>query len=306
MNRKITIQIIVLFLGILLFSSNSFGTTYTVTVQNFSFAPATVNASVGDTIMWQWVSGSHTTTCNGTFPGTSLPPGASAWDSPMNSSSTTFSYVLAVDGEYDYVCTIHAPNMGGVLMVSPLPVELTSFTALVNDRIVTLNWQTATEKNNSGFEIQRKSGNNWENISFIKGHGTTTEKNYYSFKDNVVNVHSEKIYYRLKQIDFDGTFEYSSEVFVSKTLPTDFNLSQNFPNPFNPSTQINYSVPKNAFVTLKVYDSNGKEVATLVNESKVPGNYDVNFDASKYASGIYFYTINANSFTSTKKMILMK
>ena len=306
MNRKFTIQLFVFFLGIFFYSSSSFCTTHMVTVQNFSFSPQTISASVGDTITWMWVSGTHTTTCNGTFPGTSLPPGASPWDSPMTSSNTTFSYVLAVDGEYDYVCTIHAPNMNGVITAAPLPVELTSFSALVNDATVKLNWQTATEKNNRGFEVQRKTNNSWENISFVKGNGTSSEKHSYFYNDDIKNVQSEKIYYRLKQIDFDGTYEYSAEVFVSKTLPTDFSLSQNYPNPFNPSTQINYSVPKNAFVTLKIYDSNGKEVATLVNESKTPGNYDVNFNAAKYASGVYFYTITANSFTSTKKMILMK
>jgi len=261
---------------------------------------------VGDTVTWQWVNGSHNTTCDGVFPGTLLPPGATPWSAPINSSATSYSYAIEVEGEYDYVCTIHAPNMAGVIIVVPLPVELTSFTASVNDGLVTLNWITATEKNNSGFEVQRKTVNSWEDISFIPGHGTTTVQNSYSYRDDISSVQSPEIKYRLKQIDLNGTFEFSSEVTVNRIAPSDFSLMQNFPNPFNPSTQINYSIPQNTHVLVKVYDSNGSEVTTLVNENKESGNYAVNFNASRYSSGIYYYTITAGSFSQTKKMILMK
>lgn len=305
MIRNVTIRFSLMFLGLLFFSSSSYCTNHNVNVQNFSFSPSTVNAIVGDTITWTWVSGSHTTTCDGVWPGTSLPPGATPWDEPINSVTTTYSYVIAIDGEYDYVCMMHA-SMIGVIMAVPLPVELTSFTASLNGEFVNLNWKTATEKNNSGFEIQRKAGNSWEKISFVQGQGTTTKENIYSFKDNISQLQSGEIYYRLKQIDFNGTYDYSSEVMVSKTGPTDFSLMQNFPNPFNPTTQINYSVPGNTHVMLKVYDSNGSEVATLINENKEAGNYTVNFKASNFASGIYYYKITAGSFTDTKKMILMK
>ena len=307
MNRKFTIRLLVIFLGLLFLSSSSFCTNHMVTVQSYSFSPGTVNASVGDTITWQWVNGSHTTTCDGTSSGTVLPAGAAPWDSPINSTVTSFSYVIAVEGEYDYVCTFHYPGMpAGVIMASSLPVELTSFTASLNNEVVTLNWQTATEKNNNGFEIQRKTGSDWENISFVQGHGTSTEKNNYVYNDDIRNLKSDEIYYRLKQIDYDGSYEFSSEVLVSKNIPVEFSLKQNFPNPFNPSTQINFSIPKNSNISLKVYDSNGSEIATLVNGNKAAGNYQVNFDASKYASGIYYYTITAGSFTYTRKMILMK
>ncbi len=304
MIRKITIRYFLVFLGLLFFSSSSFCTNYTVNVQNFSFAPATVNAIVGDTITWVWVSGTHTTTCDGVVVGTSLPPGATPWDEPINSTITTYSYVLTVDGEYDYVCTFH--GMPGVIMAVPLPVELTSFTASLNGEFASLIWKTATEKNNSGFEIQRKTGDSWEKISFVQGHGTTTKENTYTFKDNISKLQSDVIYYRLKQVDFDGAYKYSSEVMVSKTMPSDFSLMQNFPNPFNPTTQIHYSVPRNTHVLLKVYDSDGSEVATLINENQEAGNYTLSFNASNLASGVYFYTINAGSFTDTKKMILMK
>lgn len=306
MIRKVTIRISLVFLGLLFLSPSAFGTNHNVTVQNFSFSPATVNAAVGDTVTWTWVSGSHTTTCDGSFPGTSLPAGATPWDEPINSTTTTYSYVLEVDGEYDYVCMMHAPSMAGVLLVVPLPVELTSFTAALNGNFAELNWMTATEKNNSGFEVQRKTGNNWEKISFIQGHGTTTNENSYSFRDDISQLNSKAIYYRLKQIDYNGTFEYSPEVMVSKSVPTDFSLMQNFPNPFNPATQISYSVPVSTHVILKVYDSNGSEVTTLINGNQEAGNHIVNFNASNFASGIYYYTITAGSFSDTKKMILMK
>ncbi len=305
MIRKVTIRLFFLFLGLLFFSSSSFSTTYMVDVQNFSFSPAMVNAMVGDTITWQWVSGTHTTTCDNTT-GSSLPAGATPWDQPINSSATTYSYVIMVPGEYDYVCIFHAPNMAGTIMAEALPVELTSFTAALNGSFVNLSWKTATEKNNSGFEIQRKTGSSWEKISFVQGHGTTTKENSYSFQDNVKSLQSNEVYYRLKQLDLNGSYEYSKEVMVSVTTPANFSLAQNFPNPFNPSTQINYSIPQNTHVLLKVYDSNGREVAVLVNDNKSAGNYTIDFNASELASGIYYYTITAGSFTNTKKMILMK
>jgi hypothetical protein len=187
----------------------------------------------------------------------------------------------------------------------PLPVELTFFTANVNGSTVSLNWTTATEINNRGFEIQRKSENaNWENIGFVPGFGTTTESRSYNYLDN--SVSNGKYFYRLKQIDFNGTFSYSSIVEANVETPIEFALNQNYPNPFNPSTIISYSVPQSSFVTIKVYDIIGNEVATLVNGNKQAGNYEVNFDASNLSNGVYMYSIKTDNFTSTKKMILMK
>lgn len=304
MIRKITVQLPLIFLGLLFFSSSSFCTNHTVDVANFAFSPSTINAIVGDTITWNWVSGSHTTTCDGTS-GTSLPAGATPWNAPINSTSTTFSYVLEVDGEYDFVCLFH-PSMTGMIMATPLPVELTSFTAYLNAGFAELQWNTATESNNSGFEIQRKTIGGWEKVGFVQGHGTTTYEHSYNFRDDVGKINSDVISYRLKQIDFNGSYDYSTEVQINKTAPSDFSLKQNFPNPFNPSTQISFSVPQTSHILLKVYDTNGREVATLINQNKVAGNYAVDFNASSLASGIYYYTITAGSYTATKKMILMK
>lgn len=188
---------------------------------------------------------------------------------------------------------------------SIIPVELTSFVGSNVNGSVVLNWNTATETNNSGFEIQKSSDRiNFSNIAFVPGYGTTTEPKSYSYIDN--SVTNGKYFYRLKQVDLNGAFAYSEIIEVNVAAPIDFALTQNYPNPFNPSTIISYSIPQNSFVTLKVYDVLGNEVSTLVNETKSAGKYDVRFDASNLSNGVYFYTIKADNFTSTKKMILMK
>jgi len=189
--------------------------------------------------------------------------------------------------------------------VVPVPVELISFSATTDNKNVNLNWATATEINNSGFEIERRyDKTDWLKIGFVPGHGTTTEKQNYSYIDQNVNA---GIYsYRLKQVDFDGTFEYSNEILVNVTAPLEFTLDQNFPNPFNPSTTINYSIPNSSFVQLIVYNSIGQEIAILVNEIIEGGNHSVDFDASSLPSGIYLYKLQVGSFVETKKMILMK
>jgi len=188
---------------------------------------------------------------------------------------------------------------------SPVPVELTSFTAASNESDVTLNWSTATETNNQGFEIQRRTDDGeFENVGFVPGHGTTTDIQVYSYVD--LKVASGNYTYRLKQMDFDGSFEYSSEVAVDVTIPLEFALEQNYPNPFNPSTVIKYSIPENGFVTLDVYNLLGEKVASLVNGVQDAGRYEVNFDASQLASGVYIYSLRSGSFNLVKKMLLMK
>ena len=188
----------------------------------------------------------------------------------------------------------------------PLPVELISFTASVNNiNEVILNWTTATEINNRMFEIERSAEKSkYVTIGYVNGHGTTTEYHDYTYLDNTVN--KGIFFYRLKQIDFDGQYEYSNVIEVEVTAPGKFALSQNYPNPFNPGTIIKYQVPELSFVTLKVYDVLGKEITTLVNKEKPAGSYEVKFDGTGLPSGIYFYRLKAGSFVETKKMVLMK
>jgi hypothetical protein len=190
-----------------------------------------------------------------------------------------------------------------------IPVELTSFTANASEGLIELSWITATETNNQGFEVQRSSGSEFETIAFVEGHGTTTESQAYSYADKNVNATSYS--YRLKQVDFDGTFEYSSVVEVDVPAPAVFALEQNYPNPFNPSTKIAFKLAVDSKVSLKVFDILGQEVASLVNTNLVAGSHQVNFDASSLNSGVYMYRIEATgidgtNFTSVKKMILTK
>ncbi len=186
-----------------------------------------------------------------------------------------------------------------------IPVEFTSFTANVNGNSVTLNWSTATETNNSGFSIERKAtGGNWQTMGFVNGSGNSTVPVHYSFTDQ--SVPTGKYAYRLKQVDYDGSYSYSSEVSIELLTVNSFSLFQNYPNPFNPSTHIKFSIPSDEFVTLKVFDILGREVATLVNERHGTGEYTINFNASALPSGIYYYSIIAGSFKETRKMILAK
>jgi hypothetical protein len=196
-------------------------------------------------------------------------------------------------------------DMGVFSFDQGVPVELVSFSAELSMDIVFLHWITATEKNNSGFEIERMQDNSgWEKIGFVEGHGTTTEPNEYSFTDK--NISTGMYFYRLKQIDYDGSFEYSLEVKVEVGTPLEFSLEQNYPNPFNPNTKIKYSVPHSSNVTIKVFDILGNEIETLVNEEKPVGRYEINFNASSLPSGVYFYQLRAGNFVGTKKMILLK
>ncbi len=185
-----------------------------------------------------------------------------------------------------------------------VPVELTSFIASSNDGNVKLNWITASEINNRIFEIERKSNNSqFVTIGYVNGHGTTTEQQDYLYIDK--NPGQGTYIYRLKQLDFNGHYEYSNEVEVI-LAPTKFLLEQNYPNPFNPSTLIKYSIPTDGFVSLDIFNLLGQKVATLVNENMKAGRYEVNFDASGLSTGLYIYTLKSGNFISTKKMILLK
>ncbi len=187
-----------------------------------------------------------------------------------------------------------------------VPVELTSFSASASADVVTLDWTTATELNNRGFNIERSSEKNeWRTIGFIEGKGTTSEPQHYLYSDRLSDVKSNKLYYRLKQIDNDGTYKYSNIVEVG-IAPSSFTLSQNYPNPFNPSTKIKYSIPQSSKVVVKVFDMLGKEVTTLVNEEKQAGTYELTWNAQDMPSGVYTYSIKAGSYTAVKKMVLIK
>ncbi|MCU0344697.1 MAG: T9SS type A sorting domain-containing protein, partial [Ignavibacterium sp.] len=205
----------------------------------------------------------------------------------------------------------HLDLAGDAHLVQPnpvIPVELISFLAEPINGNVKLKWSTATELNNYGFEVERCLENrDWRIIGFLEGKGTTSEIQNYSYYDNLFGVNSEKIFYRLKQIDFNGQFNYSSELEIEIDFqPDEFNLYQNYPNPFNPGTVIKYSIPKLNLVSLIIYNSLGQQVRILVDEIKIPGYYQVEFDATDLPSGVYFYSLLSGEYSATKKMILLK
>jgi hypothetical protein len=223
---------------------------------------------------------------------------------------------------FEYYWRVVAKNSGGYFRTSetwkirrdfPVPVEISSFNSYITKNNISLNWTTAIENNNSGFEIERvflskgnnPSFNNWSKVGYVAGNGTTTLSKNYEFTDR--SVSSGNYRYRLKQIDFNGNYEYfelNNEVKVG--VPDKYELSQNYPNPFNPTTNLEFGISDLGFVSLKIYDLSGKEVASLVNEVKPAGYYSVKFDGSNLPSGIYFYTFKAGDYNATKKMTLIK
>ena len=221
------------------------------------------------------------------------------------SNTATQSYV------YRGVGTKVSPqSVASYLPNTPLPVELASFTSSSNGRDVNLKWQTTKEINNSGFDVERKATTgSWTTIGYVKGSGTTNNTVTYNYSDKKLNA--GKYTYRLKQIDYNGNFEYytlNSDVNVG--VPVKFDLSQNYPNPFNPVTKIDYQLPNDSKVMMKLYDEVGREVMTLLNEKQTAGYYTITLNASSLSSGVYFYRLNASGdgkdFVITKKLMVVK
>jgi hypothetical protein len=201
------------------------------------------------------------------------------------------------------------------LNTDPMPVELSYFSATTIGSAIKLNWSTATEVNNYGFEVERcelrAECQTWANIGFVNGNGNSNSPKDYSFVDSKVSTGNYS--YRLKQIDNDGQSEYSETVEVSFMKPNEFSLEQNYPNPFNPSTIINYTLPVVSSVKVTIFNLLGESVYIFINGMQEPGYYELNWNAGKISSGIYFYRLEAkgigtsyNDFVSTKKMLLMK
>ncbi|MBK8982359.1 MAG: T9SS type A sorting domain-containing protein [Ignavibacteria bacterium] len=441
-------KIAFLILALILFTagSNIHGTTHTVLVQDFSFTPANINVSVGDTVRWQWVNGIHTTTCNGTFPGTSLPNGAAPWDSEISSSTPVFSYVVTVAGSYNYVCQPHAPDMSGTITAGGGSVLLTeNFSYPVGDSLGAHGWVSfsggATNYlavTSPGLVYSGYPLSNIGNATTVLANGQDAYKDfssadstgelYVSFMVNVSSIQSAGdyftallpptsttlytarfyvrdsagfrfglskstatqggIFYTQDTYSLNTTYlvvlkvkrnpgttddEYSAFIFSSGIPSTEpstpsigpvtgltndniigrvalrqgsssnagveivdgiqvsknwsdfatsitnyenivsdsYELYQNYPNPFNPATSIKFNIAEKGFINLTVFDALGKEVQTLVNDSKESGLYTVRFNGGNLNSGIYFYRLtysgnNGKTFTETKKLLLIK
>jgi len=216
--------------------------------------------------------------------------------------------VGSITTDYDAeVRSVSFPYMGAdENLSSPLPVELASFTGSARGRNVELLWNTATESNNNGFEVQKNVNGSWTKIGFVDGAGTSNAPHSYNFV--YVNSAASKYSYRLKQIDRNGKFTYSNSVEVATTLTAeDFTLSQNYPNPFNPSTKFSFAAKSAERTTLKIYNVVGQEVATLFNGVAQPDQiYTLSFNAKDLPSGMYFYVLHSASRNEVKKMMLLK
>lgn len=275
--------------------------------QSVNFVPWSDGYSV-DTDFYQWLT-------NGEFDA-SLEPGGDGAVMVMSQEPKT---IPAGGREEFFVAIAYGDDKASMEQniyeamnkyATSLPVELTAFSADVAVNNVSLSWTTETEVNNHGFEIQRQVVRNdvaseWAIRGFIDGEGTSSESKNYSFVDDANDIDAQVLRYRLKQIDYDGSFSYSETVEVTLP-PTEFALHQNFPNPFNPSTAIEYAIAQEGMVTLDIYNSIGENVATLLNKQHEAGNYKVTFNAASLPNGIYFYTLHANGNTITKKMMLVK
>ena len=234
--------------------------------------------------------------------------GGSTWN-PQTSPTTNNTYaVFFTDANNGW-----AVASGGVIIGTTnggLPVELASFSASVVKNSVELSWKTSTEVNNYGFDVERSSSNQgWQKIGFVPGSGNSNSPKEYSYTDNPSG--GTTFSYRLKQIDVDGSFKYYDAVTVNLTTPSEPQLLQNSPNPFNPSTTIKFYIPNTSDVTIRIYDMLGREVTTLINQQATAGYHVVYWNGKDSrgeaaASGVYLYRLTAGSFSETKKMNLLK
>ena len=245
-----------------------------------------------------------------------------------DSSSTDTIYSTGLSVNYDGIPSeidewAYGSKFPVTVIQNAIPVELISFDASNEDNRITLTWKTATEINNYGFEIERSVGslqssvisqfpNRWEKIGFVKGNGSSSIVHRYFFVDYPGN--NSVLKYRLRQVDYSGSFKFSNTLEVSINNPISFSLEQNYPNPFNPTTKIRYSVPSSEtqssassqHVLLKVYDIPGNEISTLVNEKKEPGHYQIEFNGMNLTSGIYFYKLQIEENSIVRKMVLLR
>jgi hypothetical protein len=247
-----------------------------------------------------WITSSYTSTGKTITDNYSTPNNYDIWKKNVTGGTVTLGDNNGVSNSSMYFVFYKSYE-------APLPVELSAFDAYMEENVVTLKWETKTEVNNYGFEIERKTENgekaDWKKIGFVQGSGNSSSPKFYSYKDNEPG--ESKLIYRLKQIDTDGLFKYSNELAV-EIHSSKFELFQNYPNPFNPKTKIKFSVKNGGIISVKVYDNLGNEIKVLMNEYKTPGFYILEFDGSGFSSGIYFLKFQEGNLFQIKKLVLMK
>jgi hypothetical protein len=244
-----------------------------------------------------WGGGVYLSTNNGT-----------SWTQVNSGLGNTNIHSLGVSGTNLYAGTIGSGVWRLPLSDVGLSVQANSFKAIATNGSVELTWQTQSEINNLGFNVIRNDAGliaSYTSDVSLRGLGTSTTGRGYSYKDShIVNGHTYE--YTVESVSSDGTKKDYPPIQVTVDIPKDYTLYQNYPNPFNPTTTINYDLPKNSHITLKVYDALGREVATLVDQEKTAGSYQATVDGSRFASGVYFYRIEAGTFSQTKKLLLVK
>lgn len=196
-----------------------------------------------------------------------------------------------------------------------LPVELIYFYSEIYEDSVLLKWGTATEVSNYGFDVERSINNfDFQTIGFVEGSGNSNSPKHYTFSDSLVEM-TGIVYYRLKQIDFIGSFEYSDTVIVNFTssitlesskIPSQFSVSNSYPNPFNPSTKINFEIPFRQIIKINLFDIRGKLVNEITSQEFLPGVYQLFLDFSAYSSGIYFVRFESQQNVVTRRIAFVK
>ena len=251
---------------------------------------------------------------------TTLSENATKWQLLRMTKTSPLTHTIVIDDMAAYEGTSYTDEgAGGKSMVyyliiktgakvPPVPVEMTSFTASAEGLNAELRWRTATEVNNYGYEVERRAIPNgiWGKIGFVAGAGTSNKPCEYTYTDK--NLEAGKYTYRIKQVDNDGTFKYSFSVEIQVLgMPKVFTLSESYPNPFNPTTTIQFTVPQNGHVRLRIYNLIGQEVANLFDGPAEVGNlYKVKFDASSMSSGLYFSVLEFGNQRLARKMVLTK
>jgi photosystem II stability/assembly factor-like uncharacterized protein len=302
--------------------AGTYGTTTTVsrtTDGGMNWFSQTIPCTIDGYCNVKWVPGTNTvylivSNDASTQSFKSVDNGAN-WDTYTFPSTAYHSWHMDLALAGSNANAVTSSNTGNIAKIneSPMPVKLESFTSNVSGRNVTLNWATSFEENNYGFDVERtlsgQNTSNWTKIGFIKGNGNTNSKSNYTYSDSKLN--SGKYQYRIRQIDYNGNYEYFSlNSTIEVTLPVKLNLSQNYPNPFNPVTKIDYQIAENSNVKIVLFDMSGKEVKTIVNTIQSAGYYTIQLNAGDLSSGIYFYRMiagsNGNNVTFTKKLSVIK
>ena len=280
---------------------------------NWDYAQVMISTNGGT--LFTPLAGRYTTMSSGTF----QPPNQPVYDGvqaawvqeeisllPYSGQQILLRFKLVTDGTQQKD-GIYLDDIG-IVGYSAVPVELTSFSGEFNNSgTPELSWSVATELNNKGFEIQRSfDGVVWTKSGFVEGRGTSPDPASYHFEDKTANSSLGNLWYRLKQIDFDGTATTYTAIRIKSELPVEFSLKQNFPNPFNPTTRISFTLPQKSRVKITVFDQLGSVMSILVNGEFNRGSHSVDFNASNLASGLYFYRLETPSNSLTGKMLLIR